>query len=141
MLQPVTTCTTTLTDPTTHNTALQSASAARGSPIKHRPILKFKQGPLQAIELDTQVNGIEVSNVKAAEVIPLGKGKGKAVEGTGSPKGRRMMDENAYTSTMSHSNSSPSLTRKSPILISHRQTHPLMAQKRNLLKPRRPGMS
>ncbi|KAK3807354.1 MAG: hypothetical protein J3Q66DRAFT_357374 [Benniella sp.] len=142
MLQPVTTCTTTLTDPTTHNTASQSAPAARGSPIKRRSSLKFKQEPLQAIELDAQDNGIEVPNVKAADVIPLDKGKGKAVEGTGMPKGRRMTDENGYTSTISHSNSSPSPTRKSPILISHSQTHPLtVAQKRSLLKKRRPGMS
>ncbi|KAK3807371.1 MAG: hypothetical protein J3Q66DRAFT_357427 [Benniella sp.] len=142
MLQPVTTCTTTLTNPTTHNTVSQSAPAARGSPIKRRSSLKFKQGPLQPIELDAQDNGIEVPNVKAADVIPLDKGKGKAVEGTGLPKGRRMTDENAYTSTISHSNSSPSPTRKSPILISHSQTHPLtVAQKRNLLKKRRPGMS
>ncbi|KAF9363092.1 Ubiquitin-conjugating enzyme E2 T [Mortierella sp. NVP85] len=142
MLQPVTTCTTTLTDPTTHNTASQSAPAARGSPTKRRSSLKFKQGPLQPIELDAQDNGIEVPNVKTADIMPLDKGKGKAVEGTGSLKGRTMTDENAYTSTMAHSNSSPSPTGKSPILISHSQTQPLtVAQKRNLLKKRRPGMS
>ena len=141
-MQPVTTCTTTLTDPTTHNPASQSAPAARGSPTKRRSSLKFKRGPLQPIELEAQDNGIEAPNLKATELIPLDKGKGKAVEGTGSPKGRMMTDENAYTSTMSHSNSSPSPTRKSPILISHSQTHPLtVAQKRNLLKKRRPGMS